>query len=66
MPWPGPNYCENVNDPKQHIVADPNDCHCFYDCADSQIYGHECCAPGLAFNPTISNCDWSWNVENCD
>ena len=66
MPWPGDNYCKDVTDPLQNVVADPEDCHCFYNCAGSQVQGHECCAPGLAFNPILLNCDWAFNVENCE
>merc|ERR1712156_664791 len=66
MPWPGDNYCKDVTDPLQNVVADPEDCHCFYNCAGSQVQGHECCAPGLAFNPSLLNCDWAYNVENCE
>ena len=66
MPWPEDNYCQDVTDPMQDIVADPNDCHCFYHCSGSQVQGHECCAPGLGFNPSLMICDWTYNIENCE
>ena len=66
MPWPDDNDCKDVTDPMQSVVADSKNCHCFYDCAGGQIMGHECCDPGLAFNPSLLACDWSENVENCD
>ena len=66
MPWPGPNYCEDVLSPEQDTIQDPDDCHCFFLCDSLQIHGHECCQSGLAFNPDILTCDWPFNVPNCD
>merc|ERR1719219_728801 len=61
-----PNYCEDVTDPNQNVAADPDDCHCFYDCADQWVLGHQCCPPPLAFNPEIFNCDFPDHVDGCD
>ena len=66
IPWPGPNVCENMIDPNQDITLDPKDCQCYYLCSGEQIRGHECCPNGLVFNPEILNCDWPFNVPNCN
>ena len=66
MPWPLWNYCKDVTDPKQDVVADPNDCHCFYFCAFSQIQGRDCCDPGEAFDSSLLSCDWNYNVDDCN
>merc|ERR1711962_621978 len=66
IPWPEDNDCKDVTDPMQDVAPDSENCHCFYECAGGQVMGHECCAPGLAFNPSLLACDWSENVENCD
>ena len=65
MPWPGPNYCQDV-DYYQDVVPDPEDCHCFYHCAQNTIHGHECCDTGLAFDPNLLLCNWAYNIPNCD
>ena len=66
IPWPGPNVCEDITDPNQDVTSDPQSCQCYYLCAGQQIHGHECCPNGLVFNPEILNCDWPFNVPNCD
>jgi len=66
IPWPGPNVCEDIVDPNQDITSDPESCQCYYLCSGQQIHGHECCPNGLVFNPEILNCDWPFNVPNCD
>lgn len=65
MPWPGPNVCEGVPE-TEDTTADPENCHCFYQCSYEEIHGHECCEPGLAYNPVLNICDWAVNVPNCD
>lgn len=65
MPWPSPNHCEDLTDPNQDIIADPNDCQCFYFCDHQQIHGHECCSPPLVFNPESLTCDFAFNVPDC-
>ena len=64
MPWPGPNHCEDV-DHDQNVVPDPEDCHCFYNCTQNAIQGHECCISGLAFDSNLLLCNWVFNVPNC-
>ena len=64
MPWPGPNYCEDVTD-DQNTTQDPDSCYCFYHCSAEMVMGHECCAPGLVYNPALQNCDWPYNVPEC-
>merc|ERR1712109_9146 len=59
------NPCEGVTDPNQSTAADPEDCHCFYDCAGEVAMEHHCCADGLAFDPVLLVCDWEANIENC-
>ena len=66
MPWPGPNVCDDVTNPNQNDAADPENCQCFYQCAGGEIQGHECCPPGLVFNPDALVCDWPFNVPDCD
>ena len=66
MPWPDPTVCQNLPDPDQDTAVDEQNCHCFYHCVGQTIHGHECCQPGLAFNPETLTCDWSFNVSNCD
>lgn len=62
----GTNYCEDAA-PNQATIADPDDCHCFYHCDQSNVQGDkECCDAGLAFNPDLLVCDWAFNIENCD
>ena len=63
MPWPG-DYCDGVTQDAD-LVADPNDCHCFYQCSYEHIQGHKCCNPGLAFNVVTGTCDWEYNVPDC-
>ena len=41
-------------------------CQCVYQCAGGEIQGHECCPPGLVFNPDALVCDWPFNVPDCD
>ena len=68
MPW-GENYCKDHSSSGEitDTTADPNDCNCFYHCTlQDTIAGHECCAPGLYYNPIIRTCDWPYNVPNCD
>ena len=43
-------------------IKDPDDCHCFYNCAWGQVVGHQCCPANLAFNPITLTCDWVPNV----
>ena len=54
-----------MTDPNQSTAADPEDCHCFYDCAGQVAMEHHCCADGLAFDPVLLVCDWEANIENC-
>merc|ERR1711970_301743 len=60
------NPCEDVTDPNQSTAADPEDCHCFYDCAGEVAMEHHCCAEGLAFDPVLLVCDWEANIDNCN
>ena len=66
MPWPYPDICQNLPDPDQDATPDPHNCQCFYHCVSEMIHGHECCQPGLAFNPETLTCDWAYNVPNCN
>jgi len=63
MPWPG-KYCKDVYGDND-IVADPENCHCYFLCDNQEVHGHVCCAPGLAFNPKLAACDWAYNVPDC-
>ena len=68
MPW-GENYCKDHSQSgaTTDTTTDPNDCHCYYHCTSQDtIAGHECCPPGLAYNPAIEICDWPANVPNCE
>lgn len=65
MPWPGPNVCDGETNPNQNDAPDPENCKCFYKCDAGEIHGHECCPPGLVFNPDILVCDWPYNVPDC-
>ena len=65
MPWPGPNVCDGETNPDQNDAPDPENCQCFYKCDAGEIHGHECCPPGLVFNPDILVCDWPYNVPDC-
>ena len=65
MPWPK-NYCKDVPIGAMDVIADPEDCHCFFHCNNHEVAGHECCKPGLAFNPVLKACDWAYNVPSCD
>ena len=67
MPW-GENYCidHSSSGSFTDTTADPNDCHCYYHCTSQDtVAGHECCSPGLAYNPVVETCDWEYNVPDC-
>ena len=51
MPWPH-NYCKDVPG-AMDVTEDLQNCHCFYYCNNHEVAGHECCKPGLAFNPVL-------------
>ena len=65
MPWPCQDCCSDVTDPNQDVIDDPDNCQCYYLCAGANVQGHECCAPGLVFNPELMICDWPFNVPDC-
>ena len=69
MPWPDDNPCEghNESNPDVDTVPDEKDCHCFYHCSEQDtVLGHNCCAPGLAYNPETDVCDWEEDVPSCN
>ena len=66
MPWPDPDVCQDLSDPDQESTPDPQNCECFYHCVGQMVHGHECCQPGLAFNPETLTCDWPFNVPSCN
>ena len=68
MPWPE-NFCEghSGDGTLMDTVPDPYDCVCFYHCNNQdEVSGHDCCQPGLAYDPSTGTCDWIYNIEGCD
>ena len=43
-------------------IKDPNDCHCYYQCARGQIGSHQCCPLYQVYNPIKAKCDLVQNV----
>eukprot|EP00095_Tigriopus_kingsejongensis_P000591 maker-scaffold95_size379157-snap-gene-0.24 protein:Tk00591 transcript:maker-scaffold95_size379157-snap-gene-0.24-mRNA-1 annotation:"hypothetical protein ASPNIDRAFT_182707" len=69
MPGPDENPCEGHGSSGALADTEPDseDCHCFYHCNSlDEVSGHDCCQPGLGFNPDIPGCDWEANVPQCN
>merc|ERR1712136_618628 len=62
------NLCEGkqscVINPDNSVFEDPGSCTQFYQCGAGILYTKNC-GPGTAFNPSISVCDWPYNVPGC-
>jgi len=39
---------------------------CFCQCVAAGYYDEVCCEPGLVFNEKISQCDWPFNIPECE
>jgi len=50
--------------PSNGIMANPNDCHSFYICANGLPYLFAC-PETLVFNNALLVCDWPYNVSAC-
>jgi len=48
--------------PGDGIFADPENCQCFYDCANNIPY-NQCCNEGTMFDDVYSDCDFTNNVD---
>lgn len=46
------------------LLPHPETCKKFLQCANGGTFIMDC-GPGTAFNPTISVCDWPYNVPGC-
>ena len=38
---------------------------CYCQCDEAGKYEEVCCEKGLVFNPTINQCDWPFNNDEC-
>ncbi|XP_043673841.1 uncharacterized protein LOC122631786 isoform X3 [Vespula pensylvanica] len=47
------------------LIAHPTNCAKFLQCANGITFEKDC-GPGTVFNPTISVCDWPYNVKGCE
>ena len=43
-------------------IKDPENCHCYYQCAHGQIGSHQCCPLYQVYNPIKAKCDLVQNV----
>merc|ERR1712179_180565 len=39
---------------------------CFCQCVAAGVYDEVCCEPGLVFNERINQCDWPFNIPDCE
>ncbi|XP_046476205.1 uncharacterized protein [Neodiprion pinetum] len=47
------------------LLPHPIDCTKFLQCANGVTFIMDC-GPGTVFNPTVSVCDWPYNVKGCE
>ena len=70
-PTTGPNRCAAYN-PCQMDADGMGPYHaegpceaCFCQCVMSGVFEEVCCEPGLVFNEKIEQCDWPFNIPDC-
>jgi len=62
---PRPSVCEGIPCDHGDGFYPEGDCaQCFCRCVGGAHY-ETCCAPGLAFNPAVEQCDWPANINGC-
>merc|ERR1719219_3349425 len=60
-----PSICEGIPCDHGDGFYPEGDCaQCFCRCVGGAHY-ETCCAPGLAFNPAVEQCDWPANINGC-
>jgi len=62
---PRPSICNQIACDHGDGFYPEGDCaQCFCRCVGGAHY-ETCCAPGLAFNPAVEQCDWPANINGC-